>query len=100
MRPDRYYDHPDYKSGKANFSNGPGKCTRDPTWVNVTGSHVCGSFVWERMTYRGDYSTAICSMWNNTGELNDKIKEQSAELKRLRDANKQLRAKLKDKEPA
>lgn len=71
----------------------PGQCTLNPVWVDVTADHFCRHFLQEVSNY-GETST-IANWWINSHADRDKSKERAKEMKRLREANKVLREKLK-----
>ena len=72
----------------------PGQCTLNPVWTEVSGAHVCSSFVWER-AYNG--LTAVASRWLRDSERTLEQKDLRKEVKRLKEANRLLREKLKQK---
>lgn len=75
----------------------PGECTLNPVRVQVSGAHVCSSFVWERIGLRGD-GTAITEWWRRARTQSDDRKALRKEIKRLKEVNRSLREKLKSKE--
>lgn len=89
----RHYESVEGLRGKE-LLYAPGQCTLNPVWTEVSGAHVCSSFVWAR-SY-GDL-TAAASWWLGNHERNQDQKDMRKEVKRLKEANRLLRDKLKQK---
>lgn len=80
-----------------------GLCTLSPETVEVSGSYVCGSFTWkdiDQWNINGP-STPVAELWLRLTTNRSSERELRKDVRRLKEANKALRAKLKAvKEPA
>ncbi len=71
----------------------PGECTRDPVHIPVNGAHVCGSFEFMTNKHNYDGTSLIVAWWLRLND--DSSRKLKSEIKRLKEANAKLRAKLK-----
>lgn len=71
----------------------PGNCTLQPTHIQVSGNHYCSSFMLGARSGYGQGGSLIADWWLAHVAECEKIEELRAEVKRLKDANRQLRNK-------
>lgn len=77
------------------YLHAPGKCLKDPVAVAKTGADICGAFAFEKLQQDYDELPQIASMWLDMRQWHNEKKELRAEIRRLKEANSKLRAKLK-----
>lgn len=77
------------------YLRAPGKCLKDPVSVTKTGADICGAFAFEKSHHDYDELPQIARMWLDMRQWHNEKKELRAEIRRLKEANSKLRAKLK-----
>ena len=73
----------------------PGMCTLQPTHVEVSGNHYCASFFLGANSGYGNGGSIIANWWLADRKERSQIPELRAKIKRLKEANRKLRDKLK-----
>ena len=79
------------------FDKGSGQCTRNPAWLETEADHYCGQMLLVPDQFTSGGTSRHLALWRRMGDNNQKVNEATREVTRLRKANKELRAKLREK---
>jgi len=94
----RPYSETDRNKSRLEYLAAPGQCTLSPEWKEVSGRHYCGQWMTKADNIYGD--TALAHWYLNIDASGKMIEQQRAEIKRLKEVNRKLKEKLRDKNHA